>query len=192
MGVILSMIFISSIDLVIPILSKSNTSANFGPYGIVFLVAFAFLALTKHHLFETKVIVSEFWATFLVVAIFGWLVIHFSIGNLIGFLFIFSVCILFIRSVISEAEKGDKLEKANKQLERDKKQLIKNDKLKDEFIMMTNHELSTPITAIRGKLSMAVLEDAAPIHLDENEKEYFMPVLTATDRLIISPGNLLM
>ncbi|MEI8143810.1 MAG: ATP-binding protein [Candidatus Berkelbacteria bacterium] len=180
-GVILSMIFISSIDLVMPLLSRSNTSANFGPYGIIFMVIFAFIALTKHHLFETKVIISEFWATFLVIAIFAWLVIHFSIGNLIGFLFIFSVCILFIRAVISEAGKENKLEDANRQLEKDKKELVKLDQMKDEFMMMATHELTTPVTAIRGKLSMAVDENM--IHLDAEQKKFFEPVLNAVNRL---------
>lgn len=180
-GVILSMVFISSIDLVIPMLSGSNTSANFGPYGIVFLVVFAFLALTRHHLFEMKVIVSEFWAAFLVIAIFAWLTIHFSIGNLIGFLLIFSVCVLFIRAVISEAGKENKLVEANHQLERDKKELVELDRLKDEFLQMATHELNTPITAIQGRMDMGIRENMCK--LNNKQKAFFQPILDQTTRL---------
>ncbi len=180
-GVVLSMIFISSIDLIIPLLLKNNTSSNFGPYGIIFMVAFAILALTKHHLFETKVIISEFWATFLVVAIFAWLVTHFSVGNLIGFAFILSICVLFIRSVISESTKESELLEANQKLEKDKKELVELDQMKDEFLQMATHELNTPITAIQGKLDMAVREDMCK--LDEKQKSFFKPVLDQTMRL---------
>lgn len=180
-GLTLSMIFVSSIDLIIPVLSKNNISANYGPFGIIFIVAFALLALTKHHLFETKVIISEFWATLLVIMIFAWLVLHFSIGNLVGFLFILSICVLLIKSVISESGKENELEEANKRLERDKKKLVELDRMKDEFLQMATHELNTPITVIQGKLSMAIDENMC--NLDEKQKEFLEPVLVDTKRL---------
>jgi signal transduction histidine kinase len=47
--------------------------------------------------------------------------------------------------------------------------------------MMATHELTTPITAIRGKLSMAIQDNMA--HLDKEQKEYFEPAFEATNRL---------
>ncbi len=88
-------------------------------------------------------------------------------------LFIF-VAFRFVKSLLE-------LDDANRKLERDKKQLIKIDRMKDEFLMMATHELTTPITAIRGKLAMAVEENMA--HLDKEQKDFLAPALEATNRL---------
>lgn len=180
-GFILSAVLASTTDLIVPLITGNSLSANFGPLGTIFLLAFTAYAVTKHSLLNTRVILSEIWAILLVISIFIWLLGHFSIGNLIGFLFIFMVCFQFIRAVISDSEKDEKLEGANKHLEKDKKELVELDRMKDEFLQMATHELNTPITVIKGKLDMAIREDMCK--LNDEQKKFFEPILADTQRL---------
>ncbi len=180
-GFVVSALLSTTTDLILPALTQNSTSANFGPLGSIFLLGFSAYAVTKHNLFNTRVILSEIWAILLTVAIFIWLIVHFSIGNLLGFLFIASICILFVRSVVSEAEKEEKLARANNRLEKDKKDLTRLDRMKDEFLMVATHELTTPIAAIRGKFDMAISENMAG--LNDDQKNFFVPAFDATNRL---------
>ena len=77
--------------------------------------------------------------------------------------------------------KNVNLEKQAHQLEKDKKELVNLDRMKDEFLQMATHELNTPITVIQGKLSMAIDEDMC--HLDKKQMEFLQPVLVDTMRL---------
>lgn len=52
---------------------------------------------------------------------------------------------------------------ATKELERSNKQLRKFDKVKDEFIAMMSHQLRTPLTSIKGYLSLVLEGDAGPV-----------------------------
>lgn len=56
------------------------------------------------------------------------------------------------------------------------------DKLKDEFISITSHELRTPMTAIRSYLWMVLHDKAGP--LDPKAQEFLTRVSVSTDRLI--------
>jgi len=78
-------------------------------------------------------------------------------------------------------EKNKSLEKQAHQLERDKKELVELDRMKDEFLQMATHELNTPITAIQGRLDMAVRENMCK--LNDEQKAFFQPILDQTVRL---------
>lgn len=104
-----------------------------------------------------------------------------AIIRILAFAVMAVVTYFLLRNIQRQALQVEQIERSARHLEKDKKQLIKLDRMKDEFLMMATHELTTPITAIRGKLSMAVLEDMA--HLDKDQKTYFVPALEATNRL---------
>lgn len=54
--------------------------------------------------------------------------------------------------------------------------------LKNEFVFIAAHELRTPVTAIKGYISMILEGDAGPI--SENIKKFLEPVGIANDRLV--------
>ena len=78
-------------------------------------------------------------------------------------------------------EKNTNLEKQAHHLEKDKKELVELDRMKDEFLQMATHELNTPITVIQGQLSMAITENMCK--LDPEQKKFLEPVLINTTRL---------
>lgn len=63
------------------------------------------------------------------------------------------------------------------------------DKAKDEFISMASHQLRTPLTTIKGYLSMLLEGDAG--HLTHTEKEYVDYAFGASERMVNLISDLL-
>ena len=87
-------------------------------------------------------------------------------------------------------EKNENLENQARHLERDKRELVQLDRLKDEFLQMATHELNTPIAVIQGRLSMAIDEDMC--HLSDEQKKFLEPALNNTKRLSDLSKDILM
>ena len=90
--------------------------------------------------------------------------------------------ILLIRSVIKEIEQKEKLSELNQRL----KDL---DSQKDEFISMAAHELRSPMTAIKGYVSMIMEGDTGDI--PEKARGFLADANNITERLIRLVNNML-
>ena len=56
-----------------------------------------------------------------------------------------------------------RIKDATRELERSNEQLRKFDKIKDEFVAMMSHQLRTPLTSIKGYLSLVLEGDVGPV-----------------------------
>lgn len=74
------------------------------------------------------------------------------------------------------------LQTASEQLQVVNDELQKLDKLKDDFVSVTSHELRTPMTAIRSYAWMAL--HRADVTLSKTMEKYLVRVLISTERLI--------
>lgn len=180
-GFAASLIFGSLFNIILPLFGIYQFN-NLGPVFILFMSSTMAYAATKHYLREVQVIFSEIWAFILLFVVLIWLLVHLSIFNSLLFLLILGVCVMFIRSVISEARKNFILIDQKKQLEEDTEKLKALDKLKDDFLKMATHELNTPVTVIQGKMSMIFDENLG--NFDPNHKEFLSPVFKNSSRLI--------
>jgi len=155
----------------------------FGPLSMLFLVAGISYGLSRHRLLGAQVIASELLSITLVLVVLVWLVVNFSIFNFALFACVIIISFLFIRSSILAAEERLVIEKKEQQLQKDKIELQSLDKLKDEFIMMATHELSTPLSIIQAKLSM-VFDEKAYV-LSDKDKDFLKPIYLSSKRATV-------
>lgn len=167
-------------NMILPML-KIYDYTGYGPLTILpWTIATAYMA-TKHHLWEPRVVLSEVWALLLILA-----ALAAFLANRNGFeLMILAMAAigsaLLVNSVLAESKANADLRVKNIQLEKDKEELQKLDRMKNEFLDMATHELNTPIAAIKGRLDMAVGENT--INLNDKQKGFLAPVAANASRL---------
>jgi signal transduction histidine kinase len=172
-GFLLSAFLGSVCNLVLPALHIYNFN-SLGPIFMLFVSIGASYAATKHYIYGYEVVLSEAWTFLLIMLSLVWLFLNLSVFNTILFVLLVSICFLFIRSTLSEADKKN-------QLQKDKESLQKLDKLKDEFLQMAEHELNTPIGVIEGRLSMILDENIGGF--TPEQKKYLAPIFKDAKRL---------
>jgi signal transduction histidine kinase len=103
------------------------------------------------------------------------------------FNFIFFVLVAFISYTIKknidiEVERNNELLKKSNELKRANKELRRLDKAKSEFISIASHQLRTPLTVIKGYISL-ILEGAYSSD-EEKTREALKNVFSASERLV--------
>jgi len=182
-GLAFVVIVSSIVGFVLPSMGISKYNVLDSPSSIVLVLLTAY-AIMKEHLMDLKTATVEIIAYFIVIsmglALFSTQEIGFVIKVFLEILTIVAANMLVQKNKqqILYAEKNEKLAR---QLEHDKKELVELDRMKDEFLQMATHELNTPITAIQGRMDMAIRENMCK--LDDEQKAYFQPILDQVMRL---------
>jgi len=177
-GILSAVIIGSSTNLLLPILGDSKL-VGFGPYSIILFVVLTSYAIAKHHLFDLKVIASELFTAFLLITLFINIFNYENVGQLVVNAAIFAGALIFgiflIKSVIKEIKMRTQLEEANVELR-------KLDRAKSEFISMASHQLRTPLSSIKGYVSMML--EGSWGKLKAKQKEKLENVFESNERLI--------
>lgn len=82
-----------------------------------------------------------------------------------------------------------KIDDATKELQTTNQKLLALDEAKDEFISMASHQLRTPLTSIKGYLSMVLEGDAGPI--SPTQKEMLGQAFFSSQRMVYLISDLL-
>ena len=82
-----------------------------------------------------------------------------------------------------------KVEEATRQLRHANHRLRELDATKDEFISMASHQLRTPLTTIKGYLSMVLEGDVGPVN--KNEKQMIQQAFDSAERMVYLIADLL-
>lgn len=163
------------------------------------LCSIPFLALTtysiiKYRLFNIKVIATE---TVVVLLSLGLIIDTFLSNSITEGILKGTIWLLatyggwqLVKSVQVEIRQKEELAKLSKNLEHANEHLKSVDKLKDDFLSMASHELNTPIAAIKGYLSMILVEKMAG-EIPEKARGYLQIVYTSADRLATMVKDLL-
>jgi signal transduction histidine kinase len=171
-GLILTIISAILFNAAIPLITGSARSTKLAPATTIFFLFFTFLAITRYHLFGIEVILTEILVgvigILLVVQIFTapstlWRIVN---GGIFVLYCIFGY--LLIRGVFREIRRREEVEKISQ--------------AKSEFISITSHQLRTPLSAIKGYLSM-VLEGTYG-GISERVKKVLENVYQSNERLI--------
>ncbi len=172
------------VGVVLPAMGISKYNMLDSPSSVFFVLLGAY-SIVNNKFLDIRSAATEIIAYLIIILMFVYL---FFIGDSAGIglkMILFAILIwaswILIRSVRKEIASNVQIEHLAQHLEEDKKELIELDQMKDEFLQMATHELNTPITAIQGKLDMAVREDMCK--LDDKQKSFFKPILDQTMRL---------
>ncbi|MEK7564873.1 MAG: ATP-binding protein [Patescibacteria group bacterium] len=179
-----SSVFLLTFNIPIPPYSL----ALFSLYPIV--ITFAIL---KHHLFNVRVIATELFIfslwMFIIIKILFSQDITERISNIILLAITIAVGILLIKSVWKEVRNREKLEKMSIQLAVANDELKRVDAAKSEFLSIVSHQLRTPLTAIKGYISMMI--EGTYGKLEEIQNGTLEKVFQSAERLIVLVNDLL-
>ncbi|PJE64260.1 MAG: hypothetical protein COU90_03525 [Candidatus Ryanbacteria bacterium CG10_big_fil_rev_8_21_14_0_10_43_42] len=117
-------------------------------------------AILRHHLFDIRVIVTELlvfitWTLLLIrIILANNLTARIVDGILLTILIV--VGTLLIRSVLQEVKNREEIEILAKQLQAANKNLENINQAKSDFLSIASHQLKTPLSIIKGYVSMAM------------------------------------
>lgn len=159
------------------------------PFHLVTLV----YAITKHHLFNIKVIATELvifslWL-FLLIQVFLSETLSGKISDITLLALGIFLGVLLIKSVLREVEQRSKLEALAKELAAANEKLQKLDAAKSEFLSIASHQLRTPLTAIKGFSS--ILIEGSLGALNEREMDALSKIFQSSNRLVRIVDDLL-
>lgn len=173
-------------NIFFPLFKNTFKYYYLGDFSTIFFLGFTAYAIVKRELFGIRVVLTEILVAFIAILLFLQIIISkspFEIiwKSLLLFLFIFFGYSL-VKSVIREIKYREQLQKAYQKL----KEL---DKAKSEFISIASHQLRTPLTAIKGYISM--LLEGSYGEFPEKAKRPVESVYKSNERLIKLVNDLL-
>lgn len=150
-------------------------------------------AMMKHELLGIKVILTEFLVFLVGVLLLTEIFLAPSLKFIIyrsGVLIVFGVISYFlIKSVLKEIKTREQLQELTQKLKKAYTELKKIDLAKSEFISIASHQLRTPLTTIRGYISL--LLDGSYGKIDKEIEEALKGVYQNSLRLISLVSDLL-
>lgn len=159
----------------------------------MFIVPFVAYAVTKHNLFNVRGVVTEVLVGF---AIMLAIVDAFIFNGLNEFILRMFIAVIFtlvgvqlIRSMRREAREKEQLQQLSRELSVANAHLKQMDEAKSEFLSIASHELRTPVSVVKGYLSL-VLEGAYG-KVNDEVRQKLKEMFQMNERLIRIINNLL-
>lgn len=179
-GLIISTVFIPSMFY-----GESSFVSLMPLYTLVFL-SFTTYAIIRHGLFDIKVLTSQLLVIVLSLIM---LINFFASKSVIGGVFNFFIFIsvvsmggLLVKSVMREVKRREEVAHLAHKLERANLRLKELDEIKTEFMSIASHQLRTPLTVIKGFVSL--IQEGAYGKTNEKIKEVLKNIYETNEHLI--------
>ena len=194
--IVLNLIF----NIIVPLFYNTLVFYPLGNYSAIFLLGFTALAIVRQNLFGIKVVLTQIFIVLIALLLLVNFLTSGSIfeyvwkGAILGLFVLFGW--LLIRSVVKEIRQKEQIDKyakdlatANTSLQVAYAKLQTLDKAKSEFISIASHQLRTPLTAIKGYISMMIEGDYGK--LSKTALQSMKNVYLANERLVKLVNSLL-
>ena len=166
------------------------------PIGSSLVVAYPLIfsyTIVKHRLMDIKVFAAQLFIIALNLIAFVYIFVSDSareyVVKIIFFIGTLFISFLLYKSFNKEVQRKEELQKLSDKLEDANEQLKKLDRAKSEFISIASHQLRTPLTAIKGYVSLII--EGTYGKIDKKIKEALSKVYVSNERLIQLVENLL-
>jgi signal transduction histidine kinase len=193
LGTIITFTCIIVFNLILPALYLDVRFIPLAPIFTLPFIIFTAYAIIKHHLFNVRVVATELfiftlWLTLLIITV---RVSNLSDMILHAVVFMATVVlgIFLIRSVLQEVKMREKMSKLAIDLEITNKELKTLDEAKSDFISIASHQLRTPLSIIKGYMSMIREGTYGPV--DEKLNDPIHKIYVSNERLINLVSDLL-
>ena len=174
-------------NVILPMYYKNYQFVQLGTNSAIFLLAFTAYAIVKQELFGIRVVLTALLVG--LIALLTMVDILFLTNEILAQLFKSLLLVVFlyfgyllIQSVMREIQYRERLQKANKQLK-------KLDRAKSEFISIASHQLRSPLSVVKGYISM--LSEGTYGNLSFRSQKPIRNVYKANERLIKLVNDLL-
>lgn len=158
-GTLIGFILASTSNLILPFLGRYDY-IWLGPFFSLWMIMLVGYAVTRHRLFNAKVIATELFVfaiwLFIFIRIFLADSLQGQITEVILLLLTVIVGIFLIRSVLKEVQTRQEIELLAIRLEKANRELRKSDLLKSEIVSLATHQIRSPLTAIKGFISLVL------------------------------------
>lgn len=173
-------------NYILPAFFNQTQYLQLGAIFIFPMVAFIAYAIVRHHLLNIKVFAAEALTFFLAIVTFGEVIVATEIITIIFQVIVFVLVLVFgillIQSVQREVEQREELERLNKKVEADNKQLEDLSRFKSQLLSIASHQIRSPLAAMKGFISL--IQAGAYGEINEKVKETLGKVQYSADDLI--------
>ncbi len=184
-GAVFLNVVISWINIYGTIIEKWEIT-QYSFFAMPIFIGFLAYLIVRYKAFEIKLIASQALVVGLIIGIGAQFFFIQNTTNQILTGVTFAIAIIFgyilVRSVKLEVERKEELEKLSAQLAGANDKLHQLDKAKSEFISIASHQLRTPLTAIKGFVSL--LLEGTYGEVSETQKTALEKVYISNERLV--------
>ncbi|TSC73382.1 MAG: Sensor protein, partial [Parcubacteria group bacterium Gr01-1014_70] len=179
-------------NLILPGLGQFSLFAAGPLFGIPFVLFIAY-AVFKHNLLNVKIIATEFFVILIILVLVIEVFAAETFGERIIKTFTLAavsvLSYLIIRSVLKEVQTRQQIEELAGKLQLANKELKRIDQAKSDFLSMASHQLKTPLSIIKGYVSMTL--EGSFGNITKKIKDQLEKVFISNERLISLVEDLL-
>lgn len=194
-GIIWSFSLMGLSTVIFVVILKTSSFVFLGPVFPVILLAFIAYAIVRHRLFNIKMIATQVFVVVLLLVLFSKIFVLRSFTETLVDTSVFLMTSLFgillIRSVLKEVEQRERLQALSTQLEEANEHLKVLDQSKSEFVSMAGHQLRTPLTVIKGYVSLVQEGEFGATKKNKKLQNALAIVAHSTDQLVKLVSDLL-
>ncbi len=192
-GLVIGTLFAFTTNVLIPLRTGNYDVQHYGPLALLFFCLLVSYAVAKHEMLDIKILATELFVfCLLLLSVINLIVAVTPISQVvsgatlaIGMVF----GALLIRQVHRDVRQRETLRVLSERLSQTNAHLQEMDATKTEFISIASHQLRTPVSVIKGYLSL--LQEGAYGQLPQVVLEKLDQMYAANERLVHLINNIL-